>query len=75
MRVMEQWWEESTVLLARPVLSQAFFSLSVLHGSRTSEVGKVVYSQAENKMNISTKLCKCISFNSDIQFPTDIFLL
>ena len=35
-------------------LSQAFFSLSVLSPSLSSKAGEVVYSLAENTMNIST---------------------
>ena len=49
----ESWWKESTPSLPR---SARLSSLSVLSGSCTSEIGEVVYSQAENKTNISTKI-------------------
>ena len=48
MRVTEHWWEEST-----PSSPGSLLSLSVLRGSRTPEVGEVVYSQAENIRRIS----------------------
>ena len=52
MRASEQWWEKST-LQARSLL--AWLSPLCSPPLRlTPEVGEVVYSQAENKTNIST---------------------
>ena len=64
MRVLEQWWEESTPW-PRPA-RQALFSLSVLSPSRTSKAGEVVYSLAVHKTNISTS-----AFQTKMSFKND----